>query len=117
MRQQCESAERIARWLHDDRRVAGVHYPGLPDHPQHDLAARLFQGRGYGAVLSFEIVGAGQAHVFRFLDALQLITSAPTVGDVYSLALYPAMSSHRPHQRLARAGYTGSLTGGRLTKC
>jgi len=61
----------------------------------HGLAARLFQGRGYGAVLSFDIVGAGQAEVFRFLDALRLGSSAPTVGDVYSLALYPAMSSHR----------------------
>jgi cystathionine gamma-synthase len=95
LRQQCENAERIARWLRDDRRVTSVHYPGLPDHPQHGLAVRLFQSRGFGAVLSFAIVDAGQAEVFRFLDALELITSAPTVGDVYSLALYPAMSSHR----------------------
>src|SRR5262245_26657922 len=51
MRQQCENAERIARWLCDDQRVARVHYPGLPDHAQHGLAARLFQRRGYGAVL------------------------------------------------------------------
>lgn len=95
LRQQSDNAQRVADWLLADARVARVNYPGLAQHPQHQLAARLYSERGYGGMLSFEIAGAGQAQVFRFLDALQLVISATTLGDVYSLALYPAMSSHR----------------------
>lgn len=53
-------------------------------------------------MLSFEIAGAGQAEVFRFMEALRLTVPAPTLGDVYTLTLYPAHSSHRaltPAQR------------------
>ena len=53
-------------------------------------------------MLSFEIAGAGQPEVFRFMEALQLVVPAPTLGDVYTLTLYPAHSSHRaltPAQR------------------
>src|SRR5512138_3453250 len=55
MCQQCENAQRVAEWLAQHPRVAKVNYPGLVDHPQHDLAERLFQGKGNGGVLSFEI--------------------------------------------------------------
>jgi cystathionine gamma-synthase/methionine-gamma-lyase len=75
--------------------VAQVNYPGLPDHLQHELAARLFGGVGFGGMLSFDLVGAGQAEVFRFMEALELVLPATTLGDVYSLTLYPAHSSHR----------------------
>ncbi|MFQ5611582.1 MAG: trans-sulfuration enzyme family protein [Anaerolineae bacterium] len=95
MRQHCDNAQRVAEWLQANARVAGVNYPGLADHPQHQLATRLYQERGYGGMLSFEIAGAGQAQVFRFLDALRLVLPATTLGDVYSLALYPVMASHR----------------------
>ena len=53
-------------------------------------------------MLSFELKDAGAAHVRRFMDALTLVLPAPTMGDVYSLALYPAQASHRgltPQQR------------------
>jgi cystathionine gamma-synthase/methionine-gamma-lyase len=72
-----------------------VHYPGLPGHPQHDVAARLFKGRGFGGMMSFDLRDAGQAEVFRFMEALELVLPATTLGDVYSLTLYPAHSSHR----------------------
>ena len=49
----------------------------------------------YGAMVSFDLAGAGRAEVFRFLEALRLIQPATTLGDVYTLTLYPAMSSHR----------------------
>jgi cystathionine beta-lyase/cystathionine gamma-synthase len=55
-------------------------------------------------MVSFEIAGAGRAEVFRFMEALKLILPATTLGDVYSLALYPAHSSHRalsPQERAA----------------
>jgi cystathionine gamma-synthase len=95
VQRQCANAQYVSAWLAGDRRVTRVNYPGLPDHPQHQLASRLYQERGYGGMLSFEIAAASQPEVFRFLDGLQLIQSATTLGDVYTLALYPSMSSHR----------------------
>jgi len=95
VREQCRNAERVAAWLSEQERVSQVLYPGLPDHPQHGVAERLFGGRGYGGMISFALHGAGRAEVFRFLEALRLVQPATTLGDVYSLVLYPAMSSHR----------------------
>ncbi len=95
MRQHCANAQAVAGWLATQPAVARVNYPGLPDHPQHDLAARLFGGRGYGGMVSFDLRGAAQPDVFRFMEALELILPATTLGDVYSLTLYPAHSSHR----------------------
>jgi cystathionine gamma-synthase/methionine-gamma-lyase len=92
---QFANAARLAGWLAGHPRLAKVNYPGLITHPQHALAARLFAGRGFGGVLSFEIAGAGRAEVFRFMEALQLCLPATTLGDVYTLVLYPTMSSHR----------------------
>ena len=92
---QCRNAAIIARWLSAQPEVARVNYPGLPSHEQHGLAAALFGGELYGAMISFDLAGAGRAEVFRFMEALRLIQPATTLGDVYTLTLYPAMSSHR----------------------
>lgn len=93
--QQSDNALTVARWLEVHPRVSRVLYPGLPSHPQHDLAARLFGERGYGGMVSFELAGADQSDVFRFFEALRLCQPATTLGDVRSLVLYPAHSSHR----------------------
>lgn len=95
LRQQCGNAERIAEWLSQQPGIDAVHYPGLPSHPQHQLARQMFNGQGYGGVLSFEIAGADQARVFRFMERLQLCLPATTLGDVYSLVMHPATTSHR----------------------
>lgn len=95
MRQQCENAAQVAAWLAGQARVAQVNYPGLPTHPQHALASTLFAGRGYGGMLSFELRDADQPTAFRFMEALRLVLPATTLGDVYSLVLYPPHSSHR----------------------
>ena len=95
LRQQFANAQIVAEWLAAQTVVAQVNYPGLPAHPQHALAARQFGGLGFGGMLSFDLRDAGKARVFRFLEALQLVQPATTLGDVYSLALYPAHSSHR----------------------
>ena len=95
MRQHCENALAVARWLQTHPKVTRVFYPGLPSHPQHGLAERLFQGLGYGGMVAFDLVGADQAQVFRFFEALRLCLPATTLGDVYTLVLYPAHSSHR----------------------
>lgn len=95
MRQHCANAQTVAEWLSDHPAVVQVNYPGLPGHPQHKVAARLFANRGFGGMLSFELRGAGQAEVFRFMEALDLVLPATTMGDIYTLTLYPAHSSHR----------------------
>ncbi len=95
MRQHCENGLAVARWLKARPRVSHVNYPGLPSHPQHELAKRLFGEQGYGGMVSFDIAEADQRQVFRFFEALRLCIPATTLGDVYTLVLYPAHSSHR----------------------
>lgn len=95
MRQHCENALAVATWLEGHPRVSRVLYPGLPSHPQHTAAQKLFAGRGYGGMVSFELPHAGQAEVFRFFDALRLCRPVTTLGDVCTLVMYPAHSSHR----------------------
>jgi len=95
VRQQCANAARVAEWLAGHPKIAHVNYPGLPVHPQHDLARRLFGERGFGGMLSFEIAGADRAGAFRFMEALDLCLPATTLGDIYTLVLHPVTSSHR----------------------
>jgi cystathionine gamma-synthase/methionine-gamma-lyase len=103
MRQHCANAQTVAEWLAQHPAVAHVNYPGLPDHPQHKVAARLFDGKGFGGMMSFDLREAGRADVFRFMEALELVLPATTLGDVYSLTLYPAHSSHRALDPKVRA--------------
>ena len=111
MRQHCQNAMEVARWLERHPRVVRVNYPGLASHPQHELAKRLFPPGLFGGMISFEIKDAGKEKVFRFMEALELILPATTLGDVYSLTLYPAISSHRaltPEER-AKVGISDRL--------
>ena len=99
MRQHSENAAKVAAALAADPRVAAVYYPGLRDL---GIVEAQFNGRERGGMVSFDIAGAGKAEVFRFLEALDLALPATTLGDVWSLVLYPAISSHRalsPEQR------------------
>jgi len=111
MRQHCENALAVARWLEAHPGMSRVYYPGLPSHPQHELAGRLFEGQGYGGMVAFDLDGADQRQVFRFFEALRLCMPATTLGDVCSLVLYPAHASHRalsPEER-ARIGIGDGL--------
>jgi cystathionine gamma-synthase len=101
----------VAEWLCKQPRVSKVNYPGLTSHPQHALAERLFEGKGCGGVLSFEIAGADQAKAYRFMEALDLCLPATTLGDIYSLVLHPATSSHRSltSEERARVGIPDGL--------
>jgi cystathionine gamma-synthase/methionine-gamma-lyase len=101
MKRQSENAATIARWLERHPRIAHVNYPGLRGL---GAAETQFNNSGRGGMLSFDIRDAGRDEVFAFLKAIRLVQSAITLGDVYTLALYPAMSSHRaltPEQRAA----------------
>ncbi|MBU6996605.1 MAG: PLP-dependent transferase [Theionarchaea archaeon] len=95
MKRHCENALAVAECLKKNPRIRAVHYPGLSTHPHHDLASRLYEEKGYGGVVTFEIKNAGQKEVFAFFEALTLITPATSLGDIYSLILYPVHASHR----------------------
>jgi cystathionine gamma-synthase/methionine-gamma-lyase len=111
VREQCANAARVAQWLAEHPGIDRVNYPGLRSHPQHDLASRLFEGRGFGGMLSFEIAAADRAAVFRFMDSLELCLPAPTMGDLYTLVLHPATASHRglSAEERAKAGIREGL--------
>lgn len=102
MERQCANACRVAHWLAQQPAIERVHFPGDPAHPDAAVVRRLLPEGLYGAMVSFEIRGAGREQVFAFLDRLKLIVRATSLGDVHSMILYPAMSSHReiaPRQR------------------
>lgn len=95
MERQCQNALQVAHFLQQHPAVECVHYPGLPSHPQHDLAIRLLRSERYGGLLSFELKAQSREAAFRFIDKLQLCLAATTLGDVYSEVSYPPISSHR----------------------
>ena len=111
MRQHCRNALEVAQWLESHPRISRVNFPGLASHPQYKLARKLFPPGLFGGMISFEIKDASREEIFRFMEALDLIIPATTLGDVYSLVLYPPMSSHRalsPEER-AKVGITDRL--------
>jgi cystathionine beta-lyase/cystathionine gamma-synthase len=93
MERQSESAYEMATWLRSRRWVERVYYPGLPDNPDRDLAARQF-GNRFGGMVAFDL-HATRGQVVRFLDTLQIITFGTSLGDVESLIVYPPATSHR----------------------
>ena len=95
MERQCANACRVASWLAAHPGVERVYFPGDPRHADADAIRRLFPPGLYGGMVSFELKGAGQEEVFRFMDALKMIVRATSLGDVHSMMLYPVMSSHR----------------------
>ena len=111
MRQQCATAAAAASWLAEQPEIAQVYYPGLRSHPQHELAAQVFGGL-FGAMVSFELRDSDRATLFRFIDSLQLILPATSLGDIYTLITAPLISSHRdltPEQRNERGIGDGML--------
>jgi cystathionine beta-lyase/cystathionine gamma-synthase len=100
---QCRTALAVARFLEGHRKVARVHYPGLPSHPQHRLARR--QMSDYGSMLSFDMKeGLGAAR--RVCDRVRLFLLAASLGAVESLVVLPIFTSHykMSHAELRAAG-------------
>ncbi|HXN76972.1 MAG TPA: PLP-dependent aspartate aminotransferase family protein [Gemmatimonadaceae bacterium] len=103
VKRQNESAMQIAEWCSTRAEIAKVHYPGLPSHPDHEIAKSLLDG--FGGMLGIEIKGAGPAAI-RFAQALKLFAYAASLGGVDSLVIEPRYSSHEhmtPDER-ARIG-------------
>jgi cystathionine beta-lyase/cystathionine gamma-synthase len=111
MERQCSNACRIANWLATHPAVDRVYFPADPKHPDAVSIKRLFAAGLFGAMVSFEIKGAGREEIFRFMNALKIVVPATSLGDVHSMVSYPAMSSHRelsPKHR-ARLGINDNL--------
>jgi cystathionine gamma-synthase len=91
MERHCDNAMRVAEFLAGDERVAEVIYPGLPDHPGHDLAAR--QMSAYGGIVSFLPAG-GEEAAHRVASETELFFLAESLGGVESLVEVPAAMTH-----------------------
>ncbi|ESQ87653.1 cystathionine gamma-synthase [Asticcacaulis sp. AC460] len=100
IKQAQESAQAVAEYLHSHPAVAVVHYPGLPSHPQHDLAKR--QQKGPGAMMSFELVGGLDAVKTVFED-IDLFSLAESLGGVESLIVHPGSMTHAAMSAEAQA--------------
>jgi O-succinylhomoserine sulfhydrylase len=92
MEAQCARAQVLAEWLETLPGVTRVLYPGLPSHPQHDLAMRQQGGKG-GAVVTCEVAG-GQEAAWRIIDAVRLISVTGNLGDTKSTLTHPGTTTH-----------------------
>ncbi|HZR37006.1 MAG TPA: O-succinylhomoserine sulfhydrylase [Nevskia sp.] len=91
MRAHCEAAHKLALWLREQPGISRVYYPGLPDHPQHELAKR--QQQGYGGIVAFEVKG-GRAEAWKLIDAVKMISITANLGDTRSTITHPASTTH-----------------------
>ena len=90
MRVHQENATAVVNFLENDPRIAKIYYPGLPDFPGHDIAAK--QMRNFGAMISFELQEGLDAK--KFVESLQLIDLAESLGGIESLIEVPAVMTH-----------------------
>jgi cystathionine beta-lyase/cystathionine gamma-synthase len=104
----CATALVLAGRLAGHARVQAVHYPGLPQHPDHARAARLLEG-GFGTIVTIDL--GGRAEADAFIRGLRHIPFAPSLGDVATTLSHPATTSHRNQdaEQWARQGITPGL--------
>ncbi|HEX7341266.1 MAG TPA: PLP-dependent aspartate aminotransferase family protein [Rhodanobacteraceae bacterium] len=108
MRQHCQGALELARWLEQHPAIERVIYPGLESHPQHELAKR--QMHGFGGIVSMEIAG-GLEKARHFLERCHLFSLAESLGGVESLIEHPAIMTHAsvPAANRKRLGISDGL--------
>jgi len=102
MERHCANACRVATWLSSHPQVARVHYLADPAHPDATVVRRLFPEGLYGAIVTFELKNGTKEKMFQFMDRLNVVVRATSLGDVHSTVLYPVIASHRdvaPKQR------------------
>lgn len=109
MQRHCENGLRIAQWLENRPDVARVIYPGLPSHPQHELARRQMTG-GFGGMIT-AVLDRDLAGTKRMLERTRLFTLAESLGGVESLIEHPAIMTHAsiPAETRARIGIADGL--------
>jgi cystathionine gamma-lyase len=108
MERHCRNAAAVAAWLEKHPKVARVHYPGLPSHPQHALARR--QMHGFGGMVTAILKGS-LADARRFLERCQIFALAESLGGVESLIEHPAIMTHAslPPEKRAALGIGDGL--------
>lgn len=107
MERHCQNALQIARWLQRQPQVTAVYYPGLEDHPGHELSKK--QSSGFGGMLSFRVANPELAR--QVLKKIELISFAESLGGVESLLTLPAIQTHGdiPEAERERRGISTSL--------
>jgi len=107
MERQQKNAFKIANWLNDRTDISKVYYPGMKDHPGHDILKS--QANGFGAMISFKVVH--KEMVERIINNVRLISFAESLGGVESLITYPAMQTHAdiPREIRNKIGVTDEL--------
>jgi cystathionine beta-lyase/cystathionine gamma-synthase len=111
MERQCANACRVAGFLATHPAIERVYFPADPAHPDAAIVKRIFAPGLYGAMVSFEVRGAGRERIFSLMNAFRLVIPATSLGDVQTMVSYSAMSSHRelsPKHR-ARLGISDNL--------
>lgn len=109
MRQYCENALAVARFLEKAPQVASVNYPGLESSPYHGLSKKYLP-LGCSGVISFCIKG-GRDNAVKFMDSLTLASNVVHVADIRTCVLHPASATHRQltDEQLAAAGIDGGM--------
>jgi cystathionine beta-lyase len=109
IKQHCENALQVAKFLKNHPAVDKVYYPGLKDHINHDIAAR--QSSGYGGIVSFNLKEDTEEAAHQFVTSTQLFKLAESLGGVKSLVSHPASMTHKtiPVEKRRIAGVTDSL--------
>jgi O-acetylhomoserine (thiol)-lyase len=109
MAQHCKNAQRVAEFLHDNPKVAWVHYSGLPDDPNYAKAQKYLPNGSCG-VIAFGLKGDRETAI-KWMDSLQMINIATHVADSRSCVLHPASHTHRQlsDEQLREAGIAPDL--------
>lgn len=106
MPRHCENAAEVASFLSDHDAVSWVNYPGMKDHPTHEMARTYLDG-GFGGMVGFGVAGGREAGK-QFIDDLQIISHLANIGDARTLAIHPASTTHQQlsKEELEQAGVT-----------
>lgn len=109
MRQHEANAFAVARFLQDHPRVSQVYFPGLPQHPNHEVARR--QMSGFGGMVSFRLKEGNRESVNAFVKKLKVFSLADSLGGVESLVCFPMVMTHDavPEKQRLELGITGDL--------
>ncbi|WMW77774.1 cystathionine gamma-synthase [Flavobacterium sp. 20NA77.7] len=106
----CENGAKVAAYLAQHPKVARVFYPGLENHPYHEIAKKQMIG-GFGGMVSFTFTSHAKADAISFLEKLKVFTLAESLGGVESLANHPALMTHAsiPEDKRKEIGITDDL--------
>ncbi|NRA74714.1 MAG: PLP-dependent transferase, partial [Planctomycetes bacterium] len=109
MERHCQNADIVSRWLLDDSRIGEVYYPGLEQHPGHQIAAR--QMSAPGGMVSFVLADASEKHAREMVSRTEIFTLAESLGGVESLIEHPVSMTHGaiPPEVRAAAGLSDAL--------